>query len=133
MNTVYIGNLNYKIDAKQLQGIFGRYGKVKSVNLLTIPGTQKSRGIAFIQMADAKSSKKAIDSLDGTVLDGRTVKVSIAKDNFEEAKKEKSVKLASKISKEKLEKEEAKEEIIFKKKQRRRRGLDDLLDHLGRK
>ncbi|MFG1501402.1 RNA-binding protein [Halobacteriovorax sp. XZX-3] len=127
MKTVYIGNLNYKITAEQLKGIFSRFGRVQDVNLLTIPGTQKSKGIAFIKMQKEQSAQDAIKGLDGTTLDGRTVKVSIAKDNFEEQKKYK------KETKAKVEKEEAQELIIEKKKARRRRGLNELFDHLGKK
>lgn len=129
MNTVYIGNLNYNINEKQLNGIFSRYGKVQSVNLLTIPGTAKSKGIAFVKMKNKEMAQKAVTELDATLLDGRTVKVSIAKDNFEEAKKEKK-----KIDHVKLdtEKEIAKELIVQKKKQRRRRGLSELFANTGR-
>ncbi|MFG1481784.1 RNA-binding protein [Halobacteriovorax sp. HFRX-2_2] len=127
MKTVYIGNLNYKITSEQLKGIFSRYGRVQDVNLLTIPGTQKSKGIAFIKMQNDQMAQKAVDGLDGSMLDGRTVKVSIAKDNFEEQKKRKQE------TKAKVEKEEAQEIIIEKKKARRRRGLNELFDHLGKK
>lgn len=123
METIYIGNLNYKTSAQNLKGIFSRYGKVNDVNLLKIPGTEKSRGIAFIKMTKKDQATKAIESLNSTQLDGRTVKVSFAIDNHE-VKKQRNIEDKKKIAKELSE-----EKIIVAKKRRRRRGLQELFDN----
>lgn len=123
METIYIGNLNYKTSAENLKGIFSRYGKVNDVNLLKIPGTEKSRGIAFIKMTKKDQATKAIESLNSTQLDGRTVKVSFAIDNHE-VKKQRDIEDKKKIAKELSE-----EKIIVAKKRRRRRGLQELFDN----
>lgn len=123
METIYIGNLNYKTSAQNLKGIFSRYGKVNDVNLLKIPGTEKSRGIAFIKMTKKDQATKAIESLNSTQLDGRTVKVSFAIDNHE-VKKQRDIEDKKKIAKELSE-----EKIIVAKKRRRRRGLQELFDN----
>lgn len=124
METIYIGNLNYKTSAQNLKGIFSRYGKVSDVNLLKIPGTEKSKGIAFVKMQKKDQAQKAIDSLNATQLDGRTVKVSFAIDNHE-VKKQREVE-----DKKKIAKEISEEKIIVAKKRRRRRGLQELFDNV---
>jgi len=76
--TIYIGNLHYKIDEKNLRGIFGKYGKVKWVKLVKEPKSDKSQGIAFVEMFNSNDAERAIKKLDGSLLDGRTIKVSEA-------------------------------------------------------
>lgn len=75
---IYIGNLHYKIAEKDLVGIFGKFGKVGKVNLVIDYKSKKSKGIAFVEMFDAKEVEKAISHLDGKEIDGRMAKVSIA-------------------------------------------------------
>ena len=84
---IYIGNLKYNIDEKELAGIFRKFGKVKEVNLVRIPKTEKSKGIAFVNMFKADEADKAIKSLNGKIIDGRTVKVSEAIEGSENEKK----------------------------------------------
>lgn len=116
--TIYIGNLSYKKNASALKSLFQKYGKVSFVNLIKNPKTQKSMGYAFIQMTNLEFAHKAIKALNGTQLDGRTLKVSLAQDNhtykFEEnstkkakplaptrRKREKGLKILEKFLKEK--------------------------------
>lgn len=75
---VYIGNLNYKISEKDLVGIFGKFGKVGKVKLVMDYKTNRSKGIAFVEMFSKQEAQSAIDSLDGKNIDGRMAKVSIA-------------------------------------------------------
>ena len=75
---LYIGNLNYKINEKDLVGIFGKFGKVGKVNLVIDYKSKKSKGIAFVEMFDKEAISKAIAQLDGKAIDGRVAKVSIA-------------------------------------------------------
>ncbi len=79
--TVYIGNLLYKIDEKSLFGLFGRFGKVNQVKIIKNPGGDQSKGIAFVEMLKESDADNAIESLNGRVIGGRTVKVSEAIDN----------------------------------------------------
>src|SRR5210317_447718 len=78
--TLYIGNLNYKITEKQLRGIFGKLAKVGRLKLVVDPRSQKSKGIAFVEVFGKENAQKAIKTLDGKRLDGRTAKVSIAQE-----------------------------------------------------
>lgn len=75
---LYIGNLHYKINERDLVGIFGRYGKVGHVKLVIDLKTKRSKGIAFVEMFDRDDAANAIAGLDGKSIDGRMAKVSMA-------------------------------------------------------
>ena len=127
---VYIGNLRYTMEEKDLFKMFVEFGSVGDVNLQRKPGTEESKGIAFIEMYKAEEADKAIEALNGTVVGGRTIKVSEAVDNRQEEQKTRTQKnFATKAAK----KAEEIEQVIIKKKYKRRTGLDELFANTGRK
>ena len=81
VKTVYISNLNYKIDEEDLTGIFGKYGRVDDVMVMMKPGGKLRMGMAFVRMRTHESALKAIEGLNGKVIDGRTVKAIIARED----------------------------------------------------
>lgn len=76
--TIYIGNLVYTKKESEIMALFSKFGLVKYVKIVVDPKTNKSKGIAFVQMPDKKEALIAIEKLNGKELDGRTLKVSIA-------------------------------------------------------
>ncbi|OFZ25771.1 MAG: hypothetical protein A2381_03370 [Bdellovibrionales bacterium RIFOXYB1_FULL_37_110] len=82
--TVYIGNLNYKRDEEGIKFLFSKYGKVKSVEIIIDPDNDKKLGYAFVRMYRTSEAIKAIKGLNGKIVDGRTLKVSEAKERFPE-------------------------------------------------
>jgi len=79
--TIYIGNLRYDIAEKQLKKMFRKYGEVSFIKLMLDTKTQKSKGFAFIQMPNKQDANKAVTSLNAREYNGRTLKVSFAKDS----------------------------------------------------
>ena len=75
---MYVGNLAFQSTEDDIQKLFGEYGEVLSVNLITDRETGRSRGFAFVEMND-EDAKSAMESLDGTELDGRSLRVNEAK------------------------------------------------------
>jgi RNA recognition motif-containing protein len=122
--TIYIGNLRYKRDEEGIKKLFERYGKVDYVDLITDPKTKLSKGIAFVRMPVRKQALYAIDKLNGREIDGRTLKVSVAQDRFEQPVKAEA-KVARKPIKEVLEQ---KKKPIRK---RREKGLKVLFNYLN--
>ena len=84
IESIYIGNMTYKMHKVDISKLFEEYGKVKYVKLVVEPTTNVSKGIAFVQMSTANQTKKAVEALNGKEVNGRTLKVSIAtrKENF---------------------------------------------------
>ena len=70
MATVYIGNLPPEISDSELREIFGEYGKVSSLRLLS------GRGMAFVELKP-EAADAAVEALRGTQLQGRTLDVAI--------------------------------------------------------
>ena len=84
---LYVGGLPYSVTGDRLQEIFSEHGTVESANVISDKFTGQSRGFGFVEMSSSGEAQKAIDSLNGTQLDGRTLTVNEAKpmakrDNF---------------------------------------------------
>jgi cold-inducible RNA-binding protein len=77
---IYVGNLPYTCDDKQLRELFGAEGRnVTDVAIITDRMTGQPRGFAFVNMATAEDAKRAIDALHGSVYGGRTLTVNEAR------------------------------------------------------
>ena len=76
---IYISNLSFNIQDKELSSLFTEYGEVSSAKIIMDKMTSRSRGFGFVEMPDDEASKKAIAALDGTTIDGRTIKVTEAR------------------------------------------------------
>jgi RNA recognition motif-containing protein len=76
---IYISNLSFNIQDKELSSLFTEYGEVSSAKIILDKMTSRSRGFGFVEMPDDEASKKAIAGLDGTTIDGRTIKVTEAR------------------------------------------------------
>lgn len=85
VTTIYIGNLNYKRDEEGIKSLFAPYGYVKSVKIVMKKDSQLKAGFAFVQMTNDEKANIAVTKLNGTIVDERTLKVSIANDRFAKA------------------------------------------------
>ena len=72
-NKLYVGGLPYSVTEGRLQEIFSLHGTVESANVISDKFTGQSRGFGFVEMSSSKEAQKAIESLNGTQLDGRTL------------------------------------------------------------
>ena len=77
---IYVGNLSFSSTEADLKGAFSRHGSVESVSIIMDRETGRSRGFAFVEMAEASAAADAIRALDGSDLGGRTIKVNEAQD-----------------------------------------------------
>ena len=76
-STVYIGNLSYNTTEAQLYQLFSFCGKIKRVIMGLNRITKQPCGFAFIEYLKSESAKIAKDTLSGSILDGRVIKVDI--------------------------------------------------------
>jgi cold-inducible RNA-binding protein len=77
---LYVGNLSFHTTEDTLQSTFASCGDVVEVKLILDRDTGRSRGFAFVEMATPEAARKAIETLDGTDLDGRTLRVNEAQE-----------------------------------------------------
>ena len=80
---IYVGNLSYKVRDNDLLGVLAEYGKVDSCKIIKDRETGKSKGFAFVEMADDMAATKAIEELNGAEFDGKTLSVSVARPRTE--------------------------------------------------
>jgi RNA recognition motif-containing protein len=76
---IYISNLSFNIQDKDLRNFFTEYGEVSSAKVIMDKMTGKSRGFGFVEMPDDEASKKAIAGLNETTRDGRIINVTEAR------------------------------------------------------
>lgn len=76
---LYVGGLPYSVTNDRLQEIFSEHGTVESASVISDKFTGQSRGFGFVEMSSSGEAQKAIDSLNGTQLDGRTLTVNEAR------------------------------------------------------
>jgi len=76
---IYVSNLSFNVQDEDLQSYFADYGEVTSAKVITDKETGRSRGFGFVEMSDEATAQKAIAELDGATVDGRAIKVSVAK------------------------------------------------------
>ena len=76
---IYVSNLSFNVQDEELRNFFTEYGEVSSAKIIMDRETNRSRGFGFVEMSNDEAAKKAIAGLDGTDVDGRTIKVSEAR------------------------------------------------------
>ena len=74
---LYVGNLSFNTSADDLREAFGRHGTVTSAQVVMDRETGRSRGFGFVEMSDG--GEAAINALNNTDLDGRTITVNEAR------------------------------------------------------
>lgn len=75
---IYVGNLPYSADNQQLTDLFGAFGEVVEATVVMDRDTGQSKGFGFVQMATDDAARNAIQSLNGTMLGNRTIRVNEA-------------------------------------------------------
>ncbi len=80
---IFAGGLPFRMDESSLKEVFQSYGQVSSAKVITDKFTGKSRGFGFIEMPDDAEAKKAIEGLNGSEIDGRSIVVNVAEERKE--------------------------------------------------
>jgi cold-inducible RNA-binding protein len=77
---LYVGNLSYETSEASIRTAFEAHGEVSSVNLIMDRDSGRPKGFGFVEMGSADEAQKAKGALDGTQMDGRALKVDVAKE-----------------------------------------------------
>jgi RNA recognition motif-containing protein len=78
-NKLYVGNLSWNTTEDGLKEYFSKYGTVTSTSIVIDRATNRSKGFGFVEMSSAEEALKARDESNGTEIDGRPIKVDIAR------------------------------------------------------
>ncbi|MGN6615993.1 MAG: RNA recognition motif domain-containing protein [Ilyomonas sp.] len=83
---IYVSNLSFNVEDDDLRGFFEEYGEITSAKVIMDKFTQRSRGFGFVEMPDEAAAQKAISELDGATVEGRTIRVNVAKPREEKSR-----------------------------------------------
>jgi RNA recognition motif-containing protein len=76
---LFVGSLAFTTTSDSLRSFFAQSGTVVSAAVVTEPGSDRSRGFGFVEMATPEEASQAVSQLNGRELDGRALKVEISK------------------------------------------------------
>ena len=76
---LYVGNLSYDTTSESLRAAFEAVGQVATADVISDRYSGRSRGFGFVEMSSDEDANKAIEQLNGTSLDGRTITVAEAR------------------------------------------------------
>lgn len=76
---IYVGNLSYRMEEDSLKELFVPFGEVVSAKIITDRLTGRSKGFGFVEMNDQDEADKAIKSLNETEIEGRNIRVNVAR------------------------------------------------------
>lgn len=75
---IFVAKLSFSSTSEDLQAAFEQFGTVDSASVVTDRETGRSKGFGFVEMSDDDEAQAAIDGLNETDLDGRTIVVKKA-------------------------------------------------------
>jgi len=77
---LFVGSLAWATTDDTLREAFARFGEVVDAKVITDRDTGRSRGFGFVTFADDAAAEEAIEAMNGSTLDGRTLNVDEAQD-----------------------------------------------------
>src|SRR5262245_21392067 len=79
-NRLYVGNLSFSTSSETLKAVFAWAGEVTDVAMPTDRATGQFRGFAVVTMWTEQAASAAIGALNGSMVDGRPIKVNEAQE-----------------------------------------------------
>lgn len=79
-NRLYVGNLSFQTTGESLRAAFAPFGEIADVHVASDRATGQSRGFGFVTLGNSHEAQKAIAAMNGTMLDGRALRVNEAEE-----------------------------------------------------
>ena len=83
-NKLFIGGISWDTTEDGLREFFSTVGTVVELKIITDRQTGRSKGFGFVTMSSEEEAQKAVDELNEKELDGRTLRVDIARPQKED-------------------------------------------------
>jgi cold-inducible RNA-binding protein len=78
---LFVGNLPFAITERELRDLFAAHAAVSDVKIVRDAESGKSRGFGFVELMMESDAKAVVAAMDGERVNGRPLKVEIAKDS----------------------------------------------------
>lgn len=75
---LYVGGLSYATTDEGLKNLFSQSGQVASATVVTDQQTGQSKGFGFVEMDTNAEAVQAVNTLNETVFEGRTLTVIVS-------------------------------------------------------
>jgi RNA recognition motif-containing protein len=76
---LFVGSLPWSVDDAQLEELFSEFGQVTSAKVIIDREMNRSKGFGFVEFEDDDAAKAAIDKLNNSEMNGRTIVVNEAR------------------------------------------------------
>lgn len=77
---LFVGGLSWNTSDEGLRRAFEAFGEVTDAKVITDRDTGRSRGFGFVTFTEAAAADEAMAQMDGTELDGRAIRVNVARE-----------------------------------------------------
>lgn len=78
-NRLYVGNLPYSFTDDSMKQLFAECGEVTEAKVIMDKFSGRSKGFGFVSMVDDAAAEKAVKEMNGKEIEGRALKVDIAR------------------------------------------------------
>jgi len=75
---LFVGSLSWDTNDEGLRTAFSPHGEISEAIVISDRDSGRSRGFGFVTFEDDEAAEKAVAALNGTELDGRTIRVDVA-------------------------------------------------------
>jgi RNA recognition motif-containing protein len=79
-NRLYVGNLSYSSTSDSLRAAFAEFGEVTDAHVVMDRESGRSRGFGFVTMGSSAEAQKAVEQMNGAMVDGRALRVNEAEE-----------------------------------------------------
>jgi len=84
---IFVGSLPFSLEETKLKEVFEAYGEVSSVKIIIDKFSGRSKGFGFVEMPDDSMAQKAIDELNGSSVEGRSIVVNKSEDKRDDSRR----------------------------------------------
>ena len=77
---LFVGSLSWNTTSDELRNAFATCGEVVDAKVVTDRDTGRSRGFGFVTYQSEQGATHAIETMNGSTLDGRSIRVDRAND-----------------------------------------------------
>lgn len=84
---IFVGSLPFSLEETKLKEVFEAYGEVSSAKIIIDKFSGRSKGFGFVEMPDDAMAQKAIDELNGSTVEGRSIVVNKSEDKRDDSRR----------------------------------------------